>query len=290
MASLDKSTLVLEISCDIGGMADMARQNFLDSHNEQFGVHDNTSQSDAEDKAQNLREGTPLVQFTSIHCYLRTTNKLKNPNRGWTFGSNRDRCDFFLGPGVGWGISGIHFAINHNWQSNCLRVQNLYSTNGTIIESKSLGKQRLHGNQMVALIDAEGTTLKAGLLAITLRIPLRGAQQAAYDRNLDSFKCKVLEAHPAIDMLNVQASMSETPVVPSDDHPYVLEKQIGKGAFATVYRTFQFQTGDIFAAKKFVITGRGEERINRRARIKEEINCLQSLSQVRYTALYRRRH
>src|SRR3954468_16426267 len=91
---------------------------------------------------------------------------------------------------------------------------------------------------------------KLDYLRSAFEYPHRGAQQAAYDRNLDSFKCKVLAAHPAIGTLNIQAPVIETPVVPSEDNPYVVEKrEIGRGSFATVYRALQFQTGELFAAK-----------------------------------------
>lgn len=73
---------------------------------------------------------------------------------------------------------------------------------------------------------------------------MRGVCRSEYEVNLGKYHREVQEAVPRIDNLGFHGPQTVTPAV-----RYVLQEEIGSGAFGTVYKAFDSCTNRVYAAK-----------------------------------------
>ena len=245
MASIDFATTVLLIN---GNEAEPA---FKLPHNSSFRICDDEP---SEHIRSRDREGTPFIRLRKIWLVLTTTRKPFDPLSGWIFGSDDELCDLVLDEDSTHGVSGKHFRIDHHWESKSLILTNI-SRHGTKLSSPSIGLRgkTITGSGTWRIRPDEQTTIEAGRSSITIEVPRRGVYQSEYDDNLEAYFREVQKAVPQFRALRFHGSLIETPLVARGEQTrsqYVLQEEIGRGAYATVFKAFDPSTNQVYAAKK----------------------------------------
>ncbi len=145
-----------------------------------------------EDDAQNF--GLLQQDVGEHHIALRFSAKVKNPQAGFTFGRNPQRCDIFLKNDPYRRLSNIHFRIYLN-EYAVLMLED-QSTNGTVVDDNLL-KMRANPPGDTKRTLSSGSKIKILMhqdssdLVFLVRIPLRnGPCQATYQRNLEAYMSK----------------------------------------------------------------------------------------------------
>ena len=246
MASINLTTTTLLINGNEGEPA------FTLPHNNSFRICDN--ETSEEHVPLREREGTPFVRLQKMWLVLTTSRKPFDPLLGWVFGSDDDLCDLVLDIDSTQGVSGRHFRIDHDWESKSLILTNM-SRHGTKLSSPSIGLRGkvISGSGTWRIRPDEQTTVEAGKSSITVEIPRRGGYQTEYDDNLEAYYQEVQKAVPHVGRLRFHSSLVETPLVARGERTrsqYILQEEIGRGAFATVFKAFDPSTKRVYAAKK----------------------------------------
>ncbi|EON97264.1 putative meiosis-specific serine threonine-protein kinase mek1 protein [Phaeoacremonium minimum UCRPA7] len=186
---------------------------------------------------------------------LRLSADVKNPLQGFTFGRNASRCDICFTNDPHKRLSNIHFRIYLN-EYGVLMLED-QSTNGTIVDGTLLrAKSRpreetkrtlTSGTKIQILMHAEGLDLE-----FLVRIPRReGEYERAYRENLISYMHRLQSMYNRVG-------------------------QIGKGAFATVYKVTSKFDGKPYAAKeldkrKFMKNGVLDQKVENEMNIMQKI-------------------
>lgn len=265
MASIDFATTVILIN---GNEAEPA---FTLPHNNSFRIYDD--ETSGERIHSRDREGTPFVRLRKTWLVLTTTRKPFDPLVGWVFGSDDELCDLVLDVNSAQGVSGKHFRIDHDWESRSVILTNM-SRHGTKLISPSIGfrGKMISGSSTWRIRPDEQTTIEAGGSSITVEVPRRGVCQGEYDENLEAYYREVQEAVPQVGRLGFHGSLIETPLVARGERTqsqYVLQEEIGRGAYGIVYKAFDPSTERVYAVKKL---------LNEHS--PAEINILQKVSHV----------
>jgi hypothetical protein len=227
-----------------------------------------------ESQTREHREGTPFIERApDTKYYLQSMHSPNDPSLGWVFGSDKNRCDFFLGP-RSHGVSGMHFRINHNRSSKALVLTNCSSL-GTKVSNRVLD---LDERVLTSLVILEGYqySVEVGTFEILLEIPDRGKEQKTYQKNIERLLREADLAIPRVNSIQLWSSTTVTPMVLSDGvkRKYVMGKVIGNGTTAIVRQAFDHRTGDIFAAKEF------SEDFARTKYMSQEIRLFRDVSHV----------
>lgn len=192
-----------------------------------------------------------LPQFQERQIALRLSSPVKSERDGFIFGRNPNSCDILLSNNpVEKLISNKHFKIFVNSHGS-LMLQDL-STNGTLVDDKMLkarGKPSMSHPPMRALENGTIISVLGGPdkteVKFTIRIPTRDEQQEEYEENLRQY----LEAR------GTTANFTSVRESHFGNHwnggsEYNFTGNLGKGAFATVYRIQTKHEGHLFAAKE----------------------------------------
>ncbi|KAL8410593.1 hypothetical protein RB596_000322 [Gaeumannomyces avenae] len=182
----------------------------------------------------------------SVLPFLRITTAYQPKSVGiFVFGRDPDSCDIQLGQGRESGISRRHFAIeiNFNYGSLILKSFGKHSTN---MGSPSLGNLNLVRAQR-ALPDNEDVIVKAGKIAIWIRLPVRSQESCA---RWVAYCARFTLVPPPVEDLNLVSETSTAATVLG----YILGRRLGSGTSATVYRAIHGVTGDVVAFKQFHTT------------------------------------
>lgn len=193
---------------------------------------------------------------------LRLSSRVKKKEHGFTFGRNSRFADIVLAKDPETKlVSNTHFKIYINQQGS-LMIQDT-STNGTVVDDNHLRHKDRYGRHqprmaslalqngaLISLMGPNKTEIK-----LMLRVPHRGDYEEAYETNLR----KYLEARGQVAQF---ASMRESQFGNrwNGGNMYNFSAQLGKGAFALVFKVQTKSEGKIFAAKeidkrKFVKNG-----------------------------------
>ncbi|RMZ86513.1 hypothetical protein DV736_g6261, partial [Chaetothyriales sp. CBS 134916] len=212
-------------------------QHVLQNHDLQGGInHDDLLQS----------------QFREVRdIALRISSEVKSAADGFIFGRSPYQCDVMLTDDPGESlVSQRHFRIYVNSQGS-LMIQDL-STNGTIVDDDVLRSKAKRGIQKPSTRVLKNGTLvgvisgqKRAEVKFLVRIPNRGDYEDTYEERLR----KYLEQRGTVAKF---ASMRESAYgnVWNGGSIYSFTGNLGKGAFATVYRVQTKRDGNIYAAKE----------------------------------------
>lgn len=204
---------------------------------------------------------------------LRLSSSVKDPTMGFCFGRNPDRCDVMLtADDSEKKVSNVHFRI-YLKDDGILMLHDM-STNGTVVDDTRLqrkGNPRTSSTQMLqtgSVIQVVGGDLSTEIKFI-VRIPPRDGYDHRYMQNLVQYFGRVRKlteraeaANPKLRNLPLRNGPgSQFMVLPtpsgnthgmhwSGGSVYNVTGQIGKGAFATVYRLATKKDGIVYAAKE----------------------------------------
>ncbi|KMP01398.1 calcium/calmodulin-dependent protein kinase type IV [Coccidioides immitis RMSCC 2394] len=194
---------------------------------------------------------------------LRFSSEVKNLSSGFYFGRNTSRCDIVLSPDDSEKkISNTHFRI-YLKPDGILMLEDI-STNGTIVDDAQIRRDRKGGaptTQMLvhgSIIQVIGNETSCGIKFI-VRIPSRDEFQAQYNQNLVQYLNRIRQAtkkpegdqrRDVHDFIIPQQICNSHGMRWNGGSKYNVTGQIGKGAFATVYKLATKNDGALFACKE----------------------------------------
>ncbi|ETN37003.1 uncharacterized protein HMPREF1541_07991 [Cyphellophora europaea CBS 101466] len=182
---------------------------------------------------------------------LRLSSTVRSPRDGFIFGRNPNSCDVLLTDDPSEKlISNKHFKIYVNAHGS-LMLQDL-STNGTIVDDQHLRARRRDTMQKPPTLALKNGTIISVVsgparseVKFMIRIPNRSSHEDAYERNLR----KYLEMRGTVaNFASMRESMYGNHWNGGD--LYNFTGNLGKGAFASVYRVQTKRDGYIYAAKE----------------------------------------
>lgn len=204
---------------------------------------------------------------------LRLSSTVKDPTMGFCFGRNPDRCDVMLTADDNEKkVSNVHFRI-YLKEDGILMLHDM-STNGTVVDDTRLWKKGNPGSPSTQMLQTGSVIQVVGSdptieIKFIVRIPPRDGYDRQYMQNLVQYfdrVRKLIEKAEAVNpklrnlpLRNGQGSQFIVPPTPSGNthgmhwsggSVYNVTGQIGKGAFATVYRLATKKDGIVYAAKE----------------------------------------
>ena len=227
----------------------------------------------------------------ALDVALRMSSELRDLGSGFCFGRNPQRCDILLSADDGAKrISNTHFRIHltNDW---ILMLQDM-STNGTIVDDCRLRKgsnsSRMLTNGSVIQVICGGRPVDE--VRFIVRLPTREGFVHEYTQNLIRYFERVQKQE-------VENQQLRNPVAPSHaalqwtvgntygmhwtgGAVYNVTGQIGKGAFATVYKLATKEHGVVYAAKeldkrRFMKNGVLDQKVD------NELKIMKGLKHVR---------
>ena len=234
---------------------------------------------------------------------LRTTASLKKLTLGFVFGREPSKVDVQIATkGVGDArISGMHFRI---WvtEVGILMLQDT-STNGTFVDDLLLkGQSRMlsHGSMIEVITGSERATASVQKARFIVKLPQR-KDATRYESNLTGFLLRVQHAKkselaekrafmrpdPAgrtkFDLLTAGTARYTWSMEWNDSGKYNPIGEVGKGAFATVFKVATADQGEIFAAKRIDKTAFVKNGVTDK-KFYNELNIMKKLAHVSITS------
>ncbi|KAI9374845.1 kinase-like domain-containing protein [Aspergillus egyptiacus] len=211
---------------------------------------------------------------------LRISSEVKDPNRGFCFGRNLGRCDILLaGDPSSKRISNTHFRIYLT--NNFILMLEDVSTNGTIVDDCRLRKRDGDNSRMLthgSVIQVINGDDISDEVKFVVRMPNREGFEDLYDKNLIRFVDKAHRpgAGPRQPSLRGLQWANTYGMHWSGSPTYNVTGQIGKGAFATVYKLATKQQGAVFAAKeldkrRFMKNGILDQKVDNEMKIMKDL-------------------
>jgi hypothetical protein len=230
-----------------------------------------------------------ILEYESPHTAaldlaLRLSSKVHNLGLGFCFGRNHSRCDVLLTvDDEAKRVSNNHFRI-YLTGDGILMLQDT-STNGTLVDNCRLRKAQKESSRM--LTNGSVIQVVAGNnsdeIRFIVRIPSREGFAVQYQQNLFQYFERVQAHAPAH-----RNRQGQTPSVLTWSSAnaygmhwtggamYNVTGQIGKGAFATVYKIATKQHGAIYAAKeldkrRFMKNGILDQKVDNEMKIMRDL-------------------
>ncbi|KAL1880843.1 Protein kinase protein rad53 [Paecilomyces lecythidis] len=219
---------------------------------------------------------------------LRLSSPVRDPAAGFCFGRNANRCDVVLSADdSAKRISNVHFRI-YLTDDGIIMLQDT-STNGTVVDSCRLRKNQKDCSRMLtngSVIQVVMGTQSADEVKFVLRIPPRDGYTVQYTENLIQYlqraqKHRTDLRRPKMRDFPTQPALSWTVGNPYGMHwtggsLYNVTGQIGKGAFATVYKLATKQHGIVYAAKeldkrRFMKNGVLDQKVDNEMKIMKDL-------------------
>ncbi|KAJ9252151.1 hypothetical protein DTO207G8_4984 [Paecilomyces variotii] len=219
---------------------------------------------------------------------LRLSSSVRDPASGFCFGRNANRCDIVLSADdSAKRISNVHFRI-YLTDDGIIMLQDT-STNGTVVDSCRLRKNQKDCSRMLtsgSVIQVVMGTQSADEVKFVVRIPPRDGHTVQYTENLIKYlqraqKHRTDLRRPKMRGLPTQPTLSWTVGNPYGMHwtggsLYNVTGQIGKGAFATVYKLATKQHGIVYAAKeldkrRFMKNGVLDQKVDNEMKIMKDL-------------------
>ncbi|KAE8358848.1 kinase-like domain-containing protein [Aspergillus caelatus] len=219
---------------------------------------------------------------------LRLSSKVHDLNTGFCFGRNRARCDLLLARDQNSKrISNQHFRI-YLTEDGIIMLEDI-STNGTIVDNCRLRKSQRENSRMLtngSVIQVMNGDQTSDEVRFVVRIPNREGFSMQYTENLlryferiqkhragtTQIKPRQTSAQPVL-----QWTVSNTYGMHWTGGPtYNVTGQIGKGAFATVYKLATKQHGAVYAAKeldkrRFMKNGVLDQKVDNEMKIMKDL-------------------
>ncbi|PGH16147.1 CAMK protein kinase [Helicocarpus griseus UAMH5409] len=216
----------------------------------------------------NLEYDTGLPNSSPGDIALRLSSSVKDLSMGFCFGRNPNRCDILLARDDNEKkISNVHFRI-YLTRDNILMLQDT-STNGTLVDDNVVRKDLKHGASSTQML-VPGSIIhvandsNAGIKFI-VRIPPRDGFERQYTQNVIHYMNRVQNANKMPEDAGARpgkaAQRDGYLIVPQQagythgmhwngGSKYNVTGQIGKGAFATVYKLATKNDGVLYACKE----------------------------------------
>ncbi|OQD60880.1 hypothetical protein PENPOL_c020G05511 [Penicillium polonicum] len=222
----------------------------------------------------------------ALDLALRLSSKVHNLGLGFCFGRNRSRCDVLLSvDDDAKRVSNTHFRIFLT-EDGILMLQDT-STNGTIVDNCRLRKSQKDGNSRMltngSVIQVITGSQTSDEVRFVVRIPAREGFAVQYHQNLFRYFQRVHAHTPAH---KERQGPSPSALAWSSANAYGMHwtggaeynvtGQIGKGAFATVYKIATKQHGAIYAAKeldkrRFMKNGILDQKVDNEMKIMRDL-------------------
>ncbi|GJC99632.1 meiosis-specific serine threonine-protein kinase mek1 [Colletotrichum higginsianum] len=238
-----------------------------------------------EDRADQFQLTPPNIEHAII---LRLSAKTKDPLHGFMFGRNVSRCDICFANDPMKRLSNIHFRIYVN-EYGVVMLED-QSTNGTFVEGTLLRAKPKNANDKcdTKRVLSHGSKVKVLMhneqhdLEFLVRIPKRvGEYEMAYTGKLQQYFAK-------LETLRVNHNETVVPGPGGHDNvdrfprdwdgsgKYNRVGQIGKGAFAVVYKVTSKFDGVPYAAKelekrRFIKNGILDQKVENEMRIMQRV-------------------
>lgn len=223
---------------------------------------------------------------------LRMSSRVKDPTMGFCFGRNAARCDIVIvSDPEEKRISNVHFRIYLN-KEGILMLQDT-STNGTIVDDCRLRGKGPHGGESTRMLNAGSiiqvvTNIPDQEIKFIVRIPSRDGFREEYKRKLAQYVANLPWCGPSRDLVFASTAGENLYGMHwNGGSTYNVAGQIGKGAFATVYKLATKRDGMVFAAKeldkrRFMKNGILDMKIDNEMRIMKGLRHV-SLQTVRHS-------
>lgn len=248
---------------------------------------------------QHILQRNQLEREAPLDIALRISSDVRDICTGFTFGRNVQRCDVLLTADEGAKrVSNMHFSI-HLTGDNILILQD-NSMNGTVVDDCRLRKGTNCSSRMLtngSVIQVVGGGKPLDEVKFVVRFPPREGCTQEYTRNLIGYFERVQKHEEA----NKQPKRPRVPSQPAlqwtvsnafgmhwtGGANYNVTGQIGKGAFATVYKLATKQHGLIYAAKeldkqRFMKNGVLDQKVDNEMTIMKSLKHVRELSFLSY--------
>jgi hypothetical protein len=235
------------------------------------------------------------IDSSSRDIAIRMTSSVHDLSLGFVFGRNPAKCDVLLSPEVASKhISNIHFRIFVN-EDGILMLQDL-STNGTVVDDTRLWKRngqatRMLVNGSVIIVASDNKHNKE--VRFVVRIPSRDGFHVQYTQNLMAYLDRVSRHNAKVQNLQARAPPPQKALQWTLGSAYGMHwtggsmynvtGQIGKGAFATVYKLATKQDGIVYAAKeldkrRFMKNGILDQKVDNEMKIMKDLRHVRTLA------------
>ncbi|KAE8386286.1 kinase-like domain-containing protein [Aspergillus alliaceus] len=225
----------------------------------------------------------------ALDLALRLSSKVQDLSAGFCFGRNKARCDLLLAGDhqSSKRISNQHFRI-YLTEDGIIMLEDI-STNGTIVDNCRLRKAQRDNSRMltngsvIQVVHGDQTTDE---VRFVVRIPNREGFSMQYTENLLRYFERVQKHRAGTTQLKprqtsaqpvLQWTVSNTFGMHWTGGPmYNVTGQIGKGAFATVYKLATKQHGIVYAAKeldkrRFMKNGILDQKVDNEMKIMKDL-------------------
>ncbi|RAL13495.1 serine/threonine-protein kinase [Aspergillus homomorphus CBS 101889] len=220
---------------------------------------------------------------------LRLSSQVVSPSSGFFFGRNSARSDLLLTPQGEMGrISNTHFRIFLT-QDGILMLEDT-STNGTIVDNCRLRKNQKEKSRMLvngSVIQVMNGDNSSDELRFIVRIPSRDGYMMQYTENILRYFDRISKLQPQQPGKTRNSRATPAPALQlsglntygmhwSGGSTYNVTGQIGKGAFATVYKLATKQHGAVYAAKeldkrRFIKNGILDKKVDNEMQIMRDL-------------------
>ncbi|KAL4786249.1 kinase-like domain-containing protein [Aspergillus varians] len=224
--------------------------------------------------------GTPALDIA-----LRLSSRVNDPNRGFCFGRTLGRCDILLAADpTSRRISNTHFRIYLT--DECILMLEDVSTNGTIVDGCRLRKREKEHSRMLtngSVIQVVNGDDPPNEVKFVVREPNRDGATDMYAKNLEKYIGQA-QGYPPGTVQTGKRQPSGHGIQSWNTHgmhwsgspTYNVTGQVGKGAFAVVYKLATKQHGAVFAAKeldkrRFMKNGILDQKVDNELKIMKDL-------------------
>ncbi|PWY65370.1 protein kinase [Aspergillus sclerotioniger CBS 115572] len=218
---------------------------------------------------------------------LRLSSNVYDANAGFCFGRNRARCDLLIADANSKRISNTHFRI-YLTQDGIIMLEDT-STNGTIVDNCRLRKSQKEKSRMLvngSVIQVpNGELLGSEEVRFIVRLPSREGFVMQYTENMLHYFEKIETQRAGAVRAKARATPAPALQMASPNTygmhwsgglTYNVTGQIGKGAFATVYKLATKQHGAVYAAKeldkrRFMKNGILDKKVDNEMKIMKDL-------------------
>ena len=219
---------------------------------------------------------------------LRLSSDVRDISAGFLFGRNTQRCDVLLASDDNAKrVSNMHFRIYLTGDGIVMLQDN--STNGTVVDDCRLWKGSRNSSRMLtnsSMIHVVLGGKPPDEVKFIVRIPQREGFVHEYTQNLIRYFQRI-QKHEAENQRPANHRIASQPVLQlsmtnaygmhwTGGAMYNVTGQIGKGAFATVYKLATKQHGEIYAAKeldkrRFMKNGILDQKVDNEMKIMKDL-------------------
>lgn len=198
---------------------------------------------------------------SALDIALRMSSDVRDLGLGFTFGRSKARCDVLLADDNAKRISNMHFRI-YLTGDGIIMLEDT-STNGTLVDNYRLQKRLKDNSRMLtsgSVIEVVNGNQASEEVKFVVRVPSREGFAMQHTENLMKYLERIQKYEEGAAKPKTRHASSQ-PLLPftfsnaygmhwGGGLVYNVTGQIGKGAFATVYKVATKQHGTVFAAKE----------------------------------------